>query len=356
MQNMGPRDPSFLLHFFALALKTPFPFTRRWPSVSPVAILLLGAVLATAPGVAAQENPAGPASERRSAGHSALVATPSSASITATVGSSNSQTIQLKNSRSSEVTISSVTVPSGGFEVTGLSTPLTLAGGGTTTLNLIFAPAAAGSVGGELAIVNTSGTLDISVSGTGVAASRSISASPTSLSFGSVTVGTSTSASVTLTSTGNTSVTISGVSTSGTGLSVSGSLSGTVLNPAQTVSLNVDFTPTAAGSVAGSVSVSSNATNSPTTIAVSGTGVAATSYSVLLSWSASASSGVTGYNVYRGTTSGGPYSKIDSSPLSGLSYTDTTVQAGVEYYYVVTSLNSDGSESGYSTQASASIP
>jgi HYDIN/CFA65/VesB-like, Ig-like domain/Abnormal spindle-like microcephaly-assoc'd, ASPM-SPD-2-Hydin len=356
MQSIGPRDLSFLHRFFALALKTPFRSTTRFRPMMPVPILLLGAVLANAPGVGAQENPTGPGSARRPPGHSALVATPSSASITATVGSSNSQTIQLKNSRNSEVTISSVTVPSGGFRVTGLSTPLTLAGGGTTTLNLIFAPEAAGSVSGKLAIANTSGTLDISISGTGVAASRSISASPTSLSFGKVTVGTSTSVSVTLTSTGNTSVTLSNVSTSGTGFSVSGNLSGTILNPAQTATLNVDFTPTAAGNVAGSVSVSSNATNSPTTIAVSGTGVATTSYSVLLSWSASASSGVTGYNVYRGTTSGGPYSKVDSSPVSGLTYTDTTVTAGVEYYYVVTSLSSGGSESGDSTQVSASIP
>ncbi len=81
------------------------------------------------------------------------------------------------------------------------------------------------------------------------------------------------------------------------------------------------------------------------------------SHSVALSWVASTSSNIAGYNVYRGTTSGGPYStKANSSAVAGLTYTDTTVLAGQTYYYVLTAVDTSGNESGYSTQAAATIP
>ena len=83
-----------------------------------------------------------------------------------------------------------------------------------------------------------------------------------------------------------------------------------------------------------------------------------TGHYVVLSWAASTTSGVTGCNIYRGTTSGGPYStKLNSSPVSGTTYTDDTVQVGETYYYVVTAIASDGvTESAYSDEASATVP
>jgi hypothetical protein len=79
------------------------------------------------------------------------------------------------------------------------------------------------------------------------------------------------------------------------------------------------------------------------------------SYSVGLNWTASVST-VSGYNVYRGTTNAGPYTKLNSSLITSLSYTDNTVSSGETYYYVSTSVNSSGVESGYSNQATAVIP
>ena len=74
---------------------------------------------------------------------------------------------------------------------------------------------------------------------------------------------------------------------------------------------------------------------------------------VLLGWSGYA--GLTGYNVYRGTTSGGPYALITSTPVSGTTYTDSTVSNGTTYYYVVTAVNSVGeslrSNEAYATPA-----
>jgi fibronectin type 3 domain-containing protein len=66
---------------------------------------------------------------------------------------------------------------------------------------------------------------------------------------------------------------------------------------------------------------------------------------------------VVGYYVYSSTTEGSGYVKLNpSSPVSSLQFTDTTVQAGVTYYYVVTAVDSSEVESADSTPAVASIP
>jgi hypothetical protein len=287
-----------------------------------------------------------------------LSANPASASFgSVPVGISNSQTIQLANIGSASAVISAATVSAGaGFTISGLTVPLTLSAGKTATFNVVFSPKTDGTVGGFISIASTLSTVKVAVSGTGVTGTRSISASVASWNFGNVNVGSSGSGSVLLTNTGNSSVTISGLAFSGAGVSASGVANGTILNSGQTATLTMKFAPLAAGSVTGSVSVTSNATVSPTKIAVSGTGVASAGHSVKLGWAASTTSGVIGYNVYRSTVSGGPYTKLNSAPISALQYTDTSVQAGLEYFYVLTSVESSGLEGSYSSQIAASIP
>lgn len=68
--------------------------------------------------------------------------------------------------------------------------------------------------------------------------------------------------------------------------------------------------------------------------------------SVTLRWTGSAPR----YNIYRGTSSGGPYTQVAAN-IKWNSYTDNTAANGVTYYYVVTSLDSFENESGYSNQA-----
>jgi fibronectin type 3 domain-containing protein len=76
---------------------------------------------------------------------------------------------------------------------------------------------------------------------------------------------------------------------------------------------------------------------------------------VALNWNASSST-VAGYNVYRGTVSGGPYAKINSSLVVVLDYTDSNVQSGTTYYYVTTAVDSSGNESVFSNEVPATIP
>jgi hypothetical protein len=79
-------------------------------------------------------------------------------------------------------------------------------------------------------------------------------------------------------------------------------------------------------------------------------------HSAALNWVASTSSRLAGYNIYRSTTSGGPYTKVNSTPISGTHYTDRSVQVGQTYYYVTTSVDFSGNESEYSNQTTAHIP
>lgn len=187
------------------------------------------------------------------------------------------------------------------------------------------------------------------------AATLLLNASATSLSFGNVNIGSSSTLNVTLTSAGNSSVTISNISISGAGFTAGGASTGLILAAGQTATLSATFTPATAVAVTGSVTVTSNATNSPVTITLSGTGVQPVIHSVLLSWTASTST-VSGYNTYRGTVSGGPYAKMNSTTDLITSYTDPNALSGQTYFYVVTAVDLTNAESVYSSEVSATIP
>jgi hypothetical protein len=193
----------------------------------------------------------------------------------------------------------------------------------------------------------------IALSGSGLAAGQ-LAVNPSTLSFGNVAVGSSSSKSASLTA-GTSSVTVSSASWNGQGYSVSG-ISFPVTVPAgQSVSFNVDFAPSAAGASSGTISFISDAANSPTIETLSGTGTQASAHTVDLSWNASTSV-VVGYNIYRGTQSGGPYTKVNSAPEATISFTDGTVTSGTTYYYVTTAVDSQSVESPYSNEVQAVVP
>jgi hypothetical protein len=183
-----------------------------------------------------------------------------------------------------------------------------------------------------------------------------LEATPASVNLGNVAVGGSGSQTVALSLTGAGSATISQVSVTGAGFSISGLTLPQTMTAGQSTSFNVVFAPSVAAAASGSITLSSNALDASLTIPLSGTGVTPVSHSVSLNWTASTSPNIVGYNVYRGTVSGGPYTKLDSSLITGTTYTDTAVAAGQTYYYVATAVNSSNQESAYSNQASATVP
>jgi hypothetical protein len=275
-------------------------------------------------------------------------------------GTTNSQTIQLKNISTQSVTITGATISAAGnqYHVTGLTTPLTLAVGATTQFHLALTPTISGALNGTLtvAVAAPSAPHVIIISGTGVVATRAITATPTSLNFGSEAVGGSQLLTVSLKNTGNSPVMVSGISVSNPDFTTGGGVSGAALAAGQSATLDVRFDPKTATAHSGTVIISSNATNSPVAIVVTGTGVSGTTHSVILSWGASSSSGIVGYYVYRSTTSGSGFARLVTSPLSGLKYTDGSVQSGKTYYYEASAVNSAGQESAHTPEAMVVIP
>ncbi|MCL4794293.1 MAG: hypothetical protein KJZ84_07015 [Bryobacteraceae bacterium] len=90
--------------------------------------------------------------------------------------------------------------------------------------------------------------------------------------------------------------------------------------------------------------------------AMTGACVVGSGRSVLLNWVASISPNVAGYRVYRSTVKGGPYNLIAPNLVAAVNYTDSTVQLGQTYYYVVTAVDSNNNASVYSNEAESVIP
>ncbi len=116
----------------------------------------------------------------------------------------------------------------------------------------------------------------------------------------------------------------------------------------------ISGTPTVSGTFNFTVKVSDS--ESPPATATAPLGITVSASSIFLSWDGSTSLGVIGYNAYRGTVSGGPYTKINSALISNTTYNDQAIQSGHTYYYVTTAVNNQGQESTYSNQASATAP
>jgi hypothetical protein len=278
-----------------------------------------------------------------------LATNPSSLSF-GNVQTGNNQSLSetVTNVGGSSVTISQDTVTSTAFSVTGLNPPVILTSGQSITFSVIFTPSSAGSASGNLAVASNASnpTLNVSLSGTGTAAGQ-LAVTPASLAFGNVVVATSANLPATLSATGA-SVTVTSVNVSSSEFTLSG-LSFPVTIPAgNNVQFTVAFTPQATGAASGTVAFASNASNSPA-LSLTGTGTPTPIHSVSLSWTASASPDVIGYNIYRGTASAGPYSKINASLNAGTTYSDNSVADGQTYYYVSTAVNSNNQESAYSS-------
>jgi fibronectin type 3 domain-containing protein len=129
-----------------------------------------------------------------------------------------------------------------------------------------------------------------------------------------------------------------------------------IFSAGQTATVSVTFTPSSTGNATGSITITSDAQNSPITVALQASGVPAGAHLATLSWNASTSP-VNGYFIYRGTSSGGPYTTLNPSSLDPTTtYTDPSVQAGQSYYYLVKAVDSNNAQSAPSNEVSATIP
>jgi len=220
---------------------------------------------------------------------------------------------------------------------------------------LIFMVSAIGCGGGGSQSAAGSPAPSPSPTPTPAPSSASLSATPSSLGFGSQVLNTPTTQTVKITNTGTVAVAITQDTIAGSGFSV-GITTPINLNPAQSVNVPVVFNPATAGTVNGSLVLMSNGATL-LSVPLAGTGLAPLAHSVDIAWDPSTSATLQGYNVYRGTVSGGPYSKISPTlTTSTLLCTDTTPLFGKHYFYVVTAVDTSGAESAASTQVAVTIP
>jgi hypothetical protein len=268
-------------------------------------------------------------------------------------GASMTLTDSLTNTGRTSVTISQATVTGTGFSISGLNLPLVLNPGASVTFSAVFAPqSAVNATGGITVASNASNSLTVSLSGTGTAQGQ-LTLAPTALNFGSATVGTNVSQTSSL-SAGGASVTVASASLSSAEFSLTGVSFPVTIAAGQSTPVTVTFSPQSSGSATATLSVASNASNAPAQT-LSGVGVAPTQHSVSLSWT-DTNSGIAGYNIYRGSVSGGPYTQINSALDTTPTYSDTSVVSGQTYYYVATAVDGSGVESTHSNEAEGVIP
>jgi hypothetical protein len=247
------------------------------------------------------------------------------------------------------ITLSATGMPSG-TTVSFSPNPIPAPGSGNSTMTL--------TVGGSTPI----GTYPITVTGNGGGVQQNTSVTLTVTSQGNFSLSASPSLlSVMQESQGSSTLTV----TANGGFNNPVSFSASGMPNGTTVSFNPPTLP-APGSGNSTMTITVGPTpmgTYPITVTASGgevyqtTAVSLTvTAQVILTWNASPSPGVAGYNIYRSLTSGGPYTKINSTLDPNAAYNDLAVNDGLTYYYVTTAVDSQGQESGYSNQAYATVP
>ena len=305
-------------------------------------------------------------SAEKSTGTSKLSVVPASIEFqSVVVGEKNSQALKITNVSSEIIDLRQFHVSGTGFAVSNVKAPVTLAPGQNANLSVVFTPATSAATAGSLLIVSPdlNSPVTIPLSGSGEKPSAQLKLSTGSIDFGSHGVNSSAFQSAALTNTGNVKLKLDSVSAVSSPFSIVGLTPGVSLAPDQRLDFQVWFRPTSPGTSAATITLAATGLGTPLKLAVSGrasessgepadTGTAA--HAVQLAWDASSGS-VAGYHIYRGATSGGPYNRINAHAISALTYKDAEIRSG-RYYYVVTAVTSDDTESAYSNEVAVEIP
>ncbi|WNI17077.1 choice-of-anchor D domain-containing protein [Actinacidiphila sp. ITFR-21] len=207
----------------------------------------------------------------------------------ATGSTSAAQTVTVSNPTNAAAAVASIAA-TGDFSQTntcGTSIPAN----GSCTVSVKFVPTATGSRTGTLTVTAGGSTSTVTLSGNGTAPGPILNTDPGGLSFAATVVGSSAATqAVTVSNTGTTSATVSGVSVTGD-FSQTNNCGTVAVGSSCTVT--VGFKPTAGGARTGTLTVTSNANNSPTTVGLSGSGIdSSTDIAAGRPASASSSSGV----------------------------------------------------------------
>ncbi len=189
-------------------------------------------------------------------------------------GQQSSQSVSFANNGSEPLTISGVTDPSPPFTVSGApSTGDVLQPGAQVVVGIEFAPTVNGEYSDDLIVASDGGTIDVSVTGSSDTPAY-LQFSRVSLQYGSTPVGTSVTQTFQLTNTGGSNLTISkskppvlGAFTATTTLP-----EGTTIDPGDSLTESVTFSPTAVGSTTDGWIITADDGQGVRTIQFTGTG------------------------------------------------------------------------------------
>ena len=195
------------------------------------------------------------------------------------VGQTAKSNVSIVNVGPVSVAISQLNLSGQSFSiVSNEKFPINIPANGSHTVSIGFAPASTTDYSGQITMMDASSNSvgQIAMQGQG-ANGGLLSVSTASLDFGSVAVNSAQMQTLTLTSTGTSSVTVNSAAIAGTGFTLTGGTFPMILNPSQTATLQVQFSPAASGTANGQLTISSSsASGSSTVVPLSGTGMAAT--------------------------------------------------------------------------------
>lgn len=277
--------------------------------------------------------------------------------------SSTPQSVTLTNGSGSSVTVNSVQITgtnAGDFAITSNACTASVAVNGSCAVSITFTPTTSGPRSATVSFTDsaTNSPQTVSLTGTGTAPVGGLS--PSSFAFGNQPIAIqSTTEAFTLSNTGNGTLSITGITFSGTnaGDFAQNTTCGATLAANTSCTIAVVFTPAGSGSRSGTLVVTDNSNNvasSTQTATLTGTGV----HDVVLTWTASPTSGISGYDIFRGTSAEAESTTpLNSTPVDATTYVDSNVTAGQTYYYVVSAVASNGTtQSSVSNEASATVP
>jgi hypothetical protein len=210
---------------------------------------------------------------------------------------------------------------SGDYQILSNGCTLVLAVGRTCIIQVTFTPTAVGSRSGTLTFTNLAGTQTVNLVGTGVASTLALGFTPSAMTFQaqqkSVTSPTQT---LWLRNAGTAPITISSITSNSTDYSPNGACVGGTIQPNATCQIGVTFTPSVTGTDNHTLTITSNATGSPQTVALNGSGVA-TAPAITLN-----PSGLAFNNQVISTTSGAQFVTVtntSASSVTSLSFAHT---------------------------------
>jgi hypothetical protein len=193
--------------------------------------------------------------------------------------SSPVQTVTVTNSGTAVMSFSSISFSGANaadFARSGGTCASTLGVGASCTITVAFTPSALGSRSASLSIAGnaSNGTPSVTLVGTGTPVPAPISSlNTTTLAFGTATLGAAVSQSLTLTNSGNAALSISSVAISGSSaFAVASNNCGATLAASATCTVVINFTPALVSAVSGSLVMTDNASGSPRSVTLSGTG------------------------------------------------------------------------------------